>query len=185
MGAPDSSAPPDSSSGTFEKWLVRIFLALAFGLAFGIEGMTIIRSYFVDGESTQTESTADRPPTLDAGQALVPAAGPTVRVRRLRVQATDTAWTFSLTARPDTALAVPYTISFDRLDIDGGGTASATPSHTWAPGDTTSFTASWALAPGRRPAALTVTATTVVPPGSTSTATRTVDVGHVPVRMQR
>jgi hypothetical protein len=37
---------------------------------------------------------------------------------------------------------------------------------------------------GQRPDALTVTATASVGPDSTTTTTRTLDVGHVPVRMQ-
>lgn len=188
VGTSDSDPSPDdvssSDDGAYEKWLVRILLTLAFGLAFGIEGMTLLRSYLFYEEETETQSTETQRPVLQEGGALVPAAAPGVRVRRLRVQATDEAWTFMLTARPDTALAQRTTLTFDRLTADNGTEFTTPPRHTWMPSDTASFDASWTLPVGQRPDALTVTATVQVGPDSTASATRTMDVGHVPVRMQ-
>jgi hypothetical protein len=178
-----ASGTPPNDDGTAEKWLVRILLGLAFGLAFGIEGMTLIRSYLIeDGpESPDTEETA--PPALREDSPLVPEATAAIRVRRLRLFAEDDVWTFTLVAGPDSALSTSYTLSFDRLQTDGGTALTTAPSYTWAPGDTTGVTASWGLDPGQRPDALTITATTQVTPDSTVTTRRTVDVGHVPVRM--
>ena len=196
MGAPDSSARSDSSddapadpgsldeSGPYEKWLVRILLTLAFGLAFGIEGMTLLRSFVFDPGSEEQVEAQEARPVLKEGEALVPTTAPGVRVQGLRLLASDEAWTFTLTARPDTASDRDYTLTFDRLTTTSGATQTTAPSHTWAAGDTVAFAASWSLPPGQRPDALTITATTSVGPDSTASATRTVDVGHVPVRMQ-
>lgn len=46
------------------------------------------------------------------------------------------------------------------------------------------FAASWILPVGQRPDALTVTVATKVSADSTATASRTVKVGHVPIRQQ-
>lgn len=194
VGSPTSPPPPHRSgsprgddAGISETWLVRILLVVAFGLAFGIEGMTLVRSFFLDDPSeTATEQTAGETlPRLEEGDALVPALEPPVRVRGLRLRAAETAWTFELAARPDSPPAQPYTLTFDRLSTSPGPTLTTAPSHTWSPADTASFTASWSLSPGRRPEALTITATRQISADSTVSSTRTVDVGHVPVRMQR
>jgi hypothetical protein len=161
---------------------VRILLALAFGLAFGIEGMTLIRSFLIEDEDS-TEQTTNTRPALQEGDPLVPSFGPSVRVRRMRVRAYQDEWTFVLTARPDTALSRDYTLSL-KLTTTDGTTQSTVPSYTWTPPDTTSFDASWTLSVGQRPDALTIRATTERAPDSTASATRTVDLGHVPVRMQ-
>jgi hypothetical protein len=161
---------------------VRILLTLAFGLAFGIEGMTLFRSFVLDPGSDEPAAAQAQRPMLQEGDALLPGATPPVRVRRLRLLATDETWTFTLVARPDAPPERPYTLRFDRLTTTGGTARTTTPAHTWAAGDTVAFTASWALSPGQRPDALTLTATGGA---SDSTTTRTVDVGHVPVRMRR
>lgn len=178
-----SSASAPDGSGTYEKWLVRILLGLAFGLAFGIEGMTLLRSFVIDREESTTKA-ADAPPVLEEGNALVPSLAPALRARRLHLRATKDEWTFTLTARPDTALARETTLTFPQLTLSNGTARTAAPSRTWTPGDTTSFTASWPLPVGQRPDALTVTVTAPVSPDSTASVTRTMDVGHVPVRVQ-
>lgn len=182
--SPDDVSPPDNDA--YEKWLVRILLGLAFGLAFGIEGMTLVRSFLLEDEAPAAEQTAtEARPVLREGEALVPSVAPTVRARQLRVRATDQAWTFTLVARPDSAGDRPVTLSFDRLTTsDGSALTSSAPRHTWTPPDTASFTASWPLAVGQRPDVLTVTAETPAGPDSTAVATRTLDIGHVPVRVQ-
>jgi hypothetical protein len=163
---------------------VRILLILAFGLAFGIEGMTLVRSFLLDTDAAAADTTASTRPVLTNGTPFAPSVAPTLRARQLRVRATDEAWTFALVARPDSALERRTTLSFDRLVTSGGTPLTSGPHQTWAPGDTASFRASWALSVGQRPDALTVTATASVGPDSTTTTTRTLDVGHVPVRMQ-
>jgi hypothetical protein len=87
-------------------------------------------------------------------------------------------------ARPDTLADRSYTVTLDQLTLGNGTALTTAPSHTWAPSDTASFDASWTLPVGRRPQILTVTATTKGPSDSTASATRTVDLGHVPVRQQ-
>jgi hypothetical protein len=178
-----SSASAPDGSGTYEKWLVRILLGLAFGLAFGIEGMTLIRSFLIDTDDTAVEAT-DAPPVLKEGGALVPAVDSTLRARRLTLRATREEWTFVVTARPDTARSRPVTLAFPELTLTNGTARTSAPSRTWAPDDTASFTASWTLPVGQRPDALTATVTAPVSPDSTASVTRTMDVGHVPVRMQ-
>ena len=196
MGTANSSPQPDSStgtssasapdgSGTYEKWLVRILLGLAFGLAFGIEGMTLVRSFLFDSTEASTGATpADTRSALTEGDVLMPSLPSRVRAHRMQVRATTESWVFRLTARPDSAAERPYTFSFDRLTLSNGSSLTTAPRHTWPPADTASFTASWTLPVGQRPDALTITATTRVSPDSTTSITRTMDLGHVPVRMQ-
>ena len=178
-----SSASAPDESGAYEKWLVRILLGLAFGLAFGIEGMTLIRSFIIDTDQPAVETT-DARPVLKEGDALVPSLEPGLRAHRLRLRATRDEWTFVLTARPDTALSRETTLTLPQLTRSNGSVDTSAPSHTWTPGDTASFTASWTLPVGQRPDALTITATSSVSSDSTASVTRTMDVGHVPVRMQ-
>jgi hypothetical protein len=184
---PDSDSSPDASTstdGVYEKWLVRILLGLAFGLAFGIEGMTLIRSFLIDQEEDPTEQTTDAHPILRGGDVLVPALAPSVRAHRLRLRAYPDEWTFTLTARPDSLADRSYTVTFDRLVLDNGTELTSAPSHTWAPADTASFAASWTFPVGQRPTSVTITAAFPLSPDSTARATRTVDLGHVPVRQQ-
>ncbi|MFO8099752.1 MAG: hypothetical protein R6T83_09065 [Salinibacter sp.] len=164
--------------------MVRILLALAFGLAFGIEGMTLIRSFLVDQEEDSTEQTTDARPVLREGDVLAPALSPSVRVQRIRVRAHNDEWTFALTARPDSIGDRSYTVTFDRIALEDGTELTSAPNHTWAPADTAAFTASWALPVGQRPASVTITASSQPTADSTATTTRTVDLGHVPVRQQ-
>lgn len=180
----DSETPgprPVDESGAYEKWLVRILLTLAFGLAFGIEGMTLIRSFLLDTDPA-TEQSEERQPVLQEGDALAPSAAPALRAHRLQMQATDQEWTFTLVVRPDTVLDRPTTLTFSRLETSNGSTLTTAPRHTWTPSDTSSFAASWSLPVGQRPEALTVTATTEVSADSTVSTTRTLEVGHVPVQ---
>jgi hypothetical protein len=180
-----SSAPDAAPTGaSSDKWLVRILLGLAFGLAFGIEGMTLVRSYVLDRDVGQTTEATEQRASLREGDVLVPGLSPGVRVQRLRVQASDDAWTFRLRARPDSALTASYTLSFDRLTTADGDVRDDPIRHTWTPGDTASVRATWALPPGQRPASLTMTATVEGEADSIASGTRTVDVGHVPVRRQ-
>jgi len=181
----EGPASQTETASTFEKWLVRILLGLAFGVAFGIEGMTLVRSYILDRDAGRSESAAEEVVDLREGDALVPGVNEAVRVRRMRVLADDDAWTFVLVARPDSSLTGPYALSLEGLTMDDGTVRDAARRHTWAPGDTTTFETSWPLPPGRRPATLTVSAKGEVAPDSTVSVTRTVGVGHVAVRMQR
>lgn len=178
-----SSASAPDESGAYEKWLVRILLGLAFGLAFGIEGMTLVRSFIIDTDQPAVETT-DARPVLTEGDALVPSLDPGLHAHRLRLRATRDEWTFTLTIRPDSTLSRETTLSFPQLTRSNGSVDASAPSRTWMPNDTTSFSASWTLPVGQRPDALTVTATTRVSPDSAATVTRTMDLGHVPVRMQ-
>ena len=187
MATPNSDSSPGPASGAdgaYEKWLVRILLTLAFGLAFGIEGMTLFRSFVLDTGDDEPVETEEKRPTLQEGDALVPATAPDVRVQGLRLLASDEAWTFTLIARPDTTSDRDYTLTFDRLTSTNGTADTTAPAHTWVAGDTVAFAASWSLPPGQRPDALTITARASVAPDSSTSTTRTVDVGHVPVRMQ-
>ncbi len=180
----DDPSPPESvpdAGSASDKWLVRILLALAFGLAFGIEGMTLVRSYVLDRDMGQTSEAAERA-SLREGDVLVPGIGDSVRVRQLHVRAGGDAWTFFLRARPDSALQTSYTLSLDRVTTGDGTVYDEPVRHTWTPPDTASFEASWALPVGQRPATLTMTATAPRARDSTASATRTVQVGHVPIQ---
>jgi hypothetical protein len=184
----DKDAPPsDGDSGTFEKWLVRTFLILAFGVAFGIEGMTLIRGYLIDDgdESARVEqSPEEQGPTLQSGEPFFAERAFTAHVERLAMLAESDAWRFVMDVRVQNPTGGPLTLTFDRLETKNGRTLSSPVSHTWAPGDSSAFTAEWTLAPGDQPEAVTVTpnADTSSPSASAGVRFR---IGRVPVQMQR
>lgn len=163
--------------------LREVAFRILLGLAFGIEGMTLVRSFLIDTEESTVKAT-DAPPVLEEEEALAPSLAPSLRARRLRLRATREEWTFVVTTRPDSALSRAVTLAFPQLTLSNGTVRTSAPSRTWAPGDTASFAASWTLPVGQPPDALTVTVTAPASPDSTTSVTRTMDVGHVPVRMQ-
>lgn len=183
MGAPHSSSNSMDESGAYERWLVRILLTLAFGLAFGIEGMTLLRSFLLDTDPAPEES-EERQPVLREGDSLMPTGAPALRAHRLQIRATDQEWTFTLVVRPDSALDRATTLTFNQLTTSNGTTLTTAPRHTWSDSDTSSFAASWSLPVGQRPDALTMTATTHMSSDSTVSTTQTTEVGHVPVQMK-
>jgi hypothetical protein len=182
-GAASGAAPGGDDGGTFEKWMVRILLVLVFGVAFGIEGMTLLRSYLVEtGGEQETASRVEEPPALRPGGELLPGTAPRATVAEMMVYVNPDAWTFTLRVEVANDTDRPYTLSFESLETENGRTLSGAWSHNWAPGDTASATASWALAPGDRPAALTVRGRVGAGADSVQTVTRTLPIRDVPAR---
>jgi len=183
----EAGAGASDSASAAETWLVRVLLVVAFGLAFGIEGMTLLRSFVIDEEvdAEAQQEVTEQVPVLREGDRLLPALSSGVRVQALRLLAEEEAWTFTVRVRPDPANTAAYTLTFDRLNADNGTVDTTDQAYTWVPPDTATFTASWSLPPGRRPATLMVTGERDVASDSSATVSRTVSVRHVPVRMQR
>jgi hypothetical protein len=182
-GGSGDTPEADGDGGTFEKWMVRILLVLVFGVAFGIEGMTLLRSYLVEtGGEPDAASQVEEPPALRPGSELLPGTAPRATVTEMMVYVNPDAWTFTLRVEVANDTDRPYSLSFESLETENGRTLAGAWSHDWAPGDTASATASWALAPGDRPAALTVRAQ--ANPDSAAAVTRTLPIGDVPARRQ-
>ena len=115
--APDASANTETdSNSSFEKWLVRFFLLMAFGVAFGIEGMTLFRSYVLDRDSGQdaatVEAAAPELPLLQVGDEVLPDSPPIERIEALALEARagDT-WTFRMTIALQNPTDQPYELT--------------------------------------------------------------------------
>jgi len=190
----EDASPSDGDSDPFEKWLVRIFLILAFGVAFGIEGMTLIRGYLIDdgNESEQVEpSPEEQGPILRSGEPFFAERAFAAHVDRLAMLAESDVWRFVMDVRVQNPTEEPLTLTFDRLETKGGRTLTQPVSHTWAPGDSSAFTAEWTLQPGDQPVAVTVAAPARVGAASEAETAAETDagvrfrIGRVPVQMQR
>jgi len=189
-----TSPAPDEPDGV-NPWVVRFFLILAFGLAFGIEGMTLVRSYLLDEEET-TEQVAseggragaeaqDAAP-LRVGDDLLPATAVTERVAEMRIQAqSDGPWVFRLAVAVVNEGESDYRLSLRDLEADDGTLFDDVHSVTCAPGDSTRFVATWPVGTNARPAVLVAEGSLQVSEDSTRTVRRRVSFGHVPVQMER
>ena len=188
--APTHSAPDEAEE--VNPWVVRFFLILAFGLAFGIEGMTLIRSYLLDGgaETEQVESEEERGENgLDAlriGGDLLPATAVSERVEEMQVRArSEGPWAFRLVVAVVNNGPSEYRLSLRDLEADDGTSFDGVHTVDCAPGDSTQLVATWPIGADARPRALTAEATLQPSNDSTRTVRRRVSFGHVPVQMER
>ena len=189
-----TSPAPDEPEGV-NPWVVRFFLILAFGLAFGIEGMTLLRSYLIDrGEETEqvvsdeerAEAEGQDAAPLRVGDDLLPATAVSERVTEMRIQAQSSGpWAFRLAVTVGNSGKSTYRLSLRDLETDDGMVSDDVQSVTCAPGDSTQLVATWPIGADVRPAALTAEAELQLSDDSTRTVGRRVAFGHVPVRMER
>ncbi len=182
-------AAPDDADGV-SPWVVRLFLILAFGVAFGIEGMTLVRSYLIDGGDEPEEQAAagagGANTTLGVGDDLLPDTAVSERIARMRVQArSDGPWVFRLAVTVVNDGERSYRLALRDLEADDGTVFDEVQSVACPPGDSTRFVATWPIGANARPASLTVEAALQGPGDSTRTVRRRVSFGHVPVQMQR
>lgn len=172
-------------------WMVRLFLVLAFGLAFGIEGMTLIRSYVLNGDdeearpSVETVQTAQHL-TVQEGDELFPDLPGQERIDRLVLQAKKTGpWTFRLEVAVRNDTEATYRLTVRDVATDDGALAKASHSVECAPGDSARLVATWPVAADARPQSLTAMATLHLPPDSTASSGQRAQLGHVPVQMMQ
>ena len=195
----DASSPsaPDTPDEV-NPWVVRFFLILAFGLAFGIEGMTLIRGYLLNGAEesgpvaeeqgapgdTLGARSSDAP--LRIGDDLLPATNVTERVVEMQVRAQSSGpWTFQLAVVVDNGTERPYRLTLRALETDDGTVLDEGRTATWPPGDSTRFRAAWPMGADARPQSLTAEAELQYTADSTRTVRRRISFGHVPVQMER
>jgi hypothetical protein len=188
--APPQPAP-DEPQGV-NPWVVRFFLILAFGLAFGIEGMTLIRSYLIDsGEETEEQVASEeerkrREDAIGVGDDLLPTTPVSERVAQMRIQAQSNGpWIFRLVVTVVNDGKNHYRLSLRDLEADDGTVYEAVPSMACPPGDSTQLVATWPIGSDARPRALTAEATLQPSADSTRTVQRRITFGHVPVQMQQ
>jgi hypothetical protein len=178
------STSEDGGDSAFETWLVRFFLVLVFGVAFGIEGRTLIRTYLEsddDDPAAEAVETASEERAVGVGDALLPGVPARVRTARLTA-ATQGDWTFRLTVAPGSLSTDTLTLAVNRLTTTAGASLSGGAArHSWTPGDTTALATTWSLPPGQQPATLHVTARHATP-DTVRTLSRSVPLARVPVR---
>ena len=195
---PDDASSPSAPDGADEvnPWVVRFFLILAFGLAFGIEGMTLVRSYLLSGDdesapADETQEASSAPGArsggpLRIGDDLLPATDVTERVAELQMRAQSSGpWAFRLAVVVNNRTEAPYRLTLRALETDGGTVLDDVHGATWAPGDSTRFRATWPMGADARPQSLIVEAELRQNGDSTRTVRRRVSFGHVPVQMER
>ncbi len=193
----DDAPPPPDKQQEINPWVVRLFLILAFGLAFGIEGMTLVRSYLLDGEGEEDEQVEyeerddgddeERESTpLRIGADLLPATPVSERIAQMQIQAQSGGpWVFRLGITVVNDGEKAYRLSLRDLEADDGTVFDEVHAVDCAPGDSTQLVATWPIGSDARPGALTAEATLQPPDDSTRVVRRRVSFGHVPVRMQR
>lgn len=192
-----ASTAPDRPEDV-NPWVVRFFLILAFGLAFGIEGMTLVRGYLLNGEEdaepvVQRQGEAERPSTqspsdapLRVGDDLLPATDVTERVVQMQIRAQSSGlWTFRLGVAVENETEMSYRLTLRALETDDGTVLEGARTATWAPGDSSTFVATWPMAVDARPQSLTAEAELQSDADSTRPVRRRVSFGHIPVRMER
>jgi hypothetical protein len=196
MNTSSSDADDASSSSAADEpqeinpWLVRLFLILAFGLAFGIEGMTLIRSYLLNGGGETEEQVEyeerEEAEAVGIGDDLLPDTPVSERIAQMRIQAqSDGPWVFRLGIIVVNDGENPYRLSLRDLEADDGTVFDEMHAVDCAPGDSTQFVATWSIGSDARPRALTAEAELQLSGDSTRSVQRRVSFGHVPVRMER
>lgn len=190
---PPADAPGDDSEAA-PKWIVRIFLVLSFGLAFGIEGMTLIRSYVFEDDEEATVQRTDSGTTTEnnrgrlvgVGDELLLETVPSEQVSQTRIRArTDASWAFRLAIRIENDSDERYRLTVRSLETADGSVNEQAHSVECAPGDTTRLVASWPIAADTQPHSLTAVGETLLSADSIRTVEERVRFGHVPVQMIR
>ena len=194
----DAEATPpngvEEGEDVASKWVVRLFLILAFGLAFGIEGMTLIRSYLLadDGDAheevAQGGNGADQPDAspLRVGDDVLPATDVPERVAEMKIQGrSDGPWVFRLVVTVVNDGDSAHRLSLRELEADDGTVFDEGYTVETPPGDSAQVTATWPVGTTARPRSLTAEAELRVSDDSTRTVRRRVTFGHVPVQMER
>jgi len=185
-GSPDAKKDGDSS---FEKWLVRFFLLMAFGVAFGIEGMTLFRSYVLDrgsGQDPETVEAAPELPLLQVGDEMLPDSPPTERIEALTLEARqgDT-WTFRATIALQNSTDQPYELTTFGVLTRSGSVHEEAFRVTCPPGDSAQLRAEWPLAASDFPESLVVSGRLQVTPDSAVVHARRIRLPRIPVQMVR
>jgi hypothetical protein len=162
---------------------------MAFGVAFGIEGMTLFRSYVLDRNSGQDEAVVDAAPELplvQVGDEVLPASPPTERVEALTVEARpgDT-WAFRMTIALRNPTDQPYQLTTFGVLTRSGSVHEEAFRVTCPPGDSTQLMAEWQLAPSDFPESLVASGRLQVTPDSAVVHARRVRLPRIPVQMVR
>ncbi|MFB6231751.1 MAG: hypothetical protein ABEL04_11415 [Salinibacter sp.] len=189
-----TQAAPDEVEG-INPWVVRFFLILAFGLAFGIEGMTLIRSFLLgEDEDAEEQVEAEERGEIEEPEAapvhigddLLPATAVSERVAEMKIWGrSDGPWVFRLVVTVTNDGKNAYRLSLRNLEVDDGTEFDDVHAAECPPGDSTQLVASWPIGTDARPRALTAEATLQGTNDSTRTVRRRVTFGHVPVQMKR
>ena len=186
---------PDEPEG-INPSVVRSFLILAFGLAFGIEGMALVRSYLFNGEEEaaerveheegeQKDDDGETTP-LRMGDDLPPATTVSERVAEIQVRAQSGGpWVFRLAVTVVNDGKNSYRLSLRDLKADDGAIYDDVQSVACPLGDPTQLVATRPIGADARPAALTAEVELQLSNDSTRVVRRRILFGHAPVRMQR
>ena len=169
---------------------MRFFLLLAFGVAFGIEGMTLFRSYVLDRDSGQEDTTAvETTPTLPllrVGDEVLPASPPTERIEALALAARpgDT-WTFRMEIALQNPTEQAYELTTFGVLTRSGAVHAEAFRVTCPPGDSTRLVAEWQLAASDLPESLVASGRMQVTPDSAVVHARRFRLPRIPVQMVR
>lgn len=189
-----SPQPGPDEREEINPWLVRLFLILAFGVAFGIEGMTLIRSYVLGDDDENQEQVEYQPEEraeeeaapLHVGDDLLPTTAVSERVAEMKIRGrSNKPWVFRLVVTVINDGDSAYRLSLRELEADDGTEFDDVFSVECAPGDSTQLVATWPIGADARPHALSAEAEVRKTGDSTRTVRRRRSFGHVPVQMER
>lgn len=192
-----SPRPAPDEREEINPWLVRLFLILAFGVAFGIEGMTLIRSYLLEGEEEPEEQVEYEGTEEDGGvqraggplrigDDLLPTTAVSERVAEMKIRAqSDGPWIFRLVIAVVNKEESEYRLSVRTLETDDERVLNDGSAVDCPPGDSTQLVATWPVGSNARPRSLIAEAEQRFSADSTRTVRRRISFGHVPVQMER
>ena len=172
----DSSDTPGVSNRRFLFWLI----ILGIGIPVLIELATFVRLIYDPFHEAPQAHQVER---VQTGSELFEGAAPRVVLDQMNARAGSNGWTFEMvvrTASPDTR---EFELQLDSLEMRQGDLIADPRTHTWAPGDSSAYTAEWDVGSNDWPDYLRAHATVRDTEADSSwTVTRRLQLGKVPVR---
>lgn len=158
-------------------------------MAFGIEGMTLFRSYVLDRDSSQNAAAVETEPALpllQVGDEVLPDSPPVERIEALTLEARqgDT-WTFRMEIALRNPTDQPYELTTFGVLTRSGSVHEEAFRAACPPGDSTRLVAEWSLAASDIPESLVASGRIQVTPDSAVVHARRVRLPRIPVRMVR
>lgn len=186
----DRPGVPDPNEVLDRRTLVKLLIALAFGIPILIEARTFLglvasRLFGEDDDDATGTTTTTEPTGVGQGDELLAATPQTETVESLSVDPGEDAWTFSMTVTVENDAVEGEDYQFRVSSVTGTeGTTVTDPFATdrLEPGASERLTGSWDLPAGERPTSVRVAGISIPEDGSPTTTEEEVELSRVSVR---
>lgn len=176
----DSEDGGDGGGNTSRRRLVRLLVALGFGVPLLVEGATVLGlvDEWVGGDATPTASPAPTatptPAPVGEGDELLPETTQVDRLAAVELAETADGRELTLVVEVENGGDASYQLRLSRLvTADGDQVEGGAATDTLDPGESTTLTARWTLPAGAEPAGVEVVAL-VRPAGDSEVVRRVV-----------